>query len=156
MRWAAIRPFLGFYLACGIVQAVGGYFTGLGVHDWYPPLHKSPLTPPGMYFGIVWSLLYLMMAIAAARIYQRTGTLRSRALIWWAIQLILGLNWSIFFFGAHAAQSAMIILICNLLAAVVTARLFNRIDLKACLLMLPLCAWLGFACHLNSYILHHN
>lgn len=87
-----IRPFIGFYAICLLVQFAGSYFTQMSVGSWYLTLDKSPFTPPGYVFGIAWTLLYICMSMAAARIYHRIGTLNNRPMRWWLIQLVAG--WS--------------------------------------------------------------
>jgi tryptophan-rich sensory protein len=148
--------FIYFYLLCFAVQWAGSYFTMLGVHDWYPQLDKSPLTPPGYVFGIAWTILYVLMAASATRAYAVIQRLRSQPFAWWLIQLLLGLLWSVLFFGHHEVLSGLLVISATLFAVLVTAILFWRVDEKAGALMLPLILWLTFASHLNLYIYLHN
>lgn len=145
-----------FYALCLLVQAVGGYFTQMSVQDWYPTLYKSPLTPPGMYFGIVWTVLYFLMALAATRVFHKTQTVRCHALRWWLIQLLLGLIWSIMFFGRQQIESGMLIILANLVAIGVTLMFFRRVDRWAGAMIAPLLLWVGFASYLNGFIVLHN
>ena len=148
--------FVCFYALCFVVQTGGAFFTQLSVTTWYAGLDKSPLTPPGMYFGIVWTTLYLLMALAAMRVYHKTQTLRSHALRWWLIQLILGFLWSVMFFGNQAVLSAFQIILANLVAIGVMLVFFSRIDRVAALMLAPLFLWVSFASYLNYFILTHN
>ena len=148
--------FTCFYALCFVVQTGGAYFTQFSVTTWYAGLDKSPLTPPGMYFGIVWTTLYLLMALAAMRVYHKTQTLRSHALRWWLIQLILGFLWSVMFFGNQAVLSAFQIILANLVAIGVMLVFFRRIDRLAALMLAPLFLWVSFASYLNYFILTHN
>lgn len=151
-----ITCFLWFYgLTLGI-QLLGAYFTALSVNEWYPTLDKSPLTPPGAVFGIVWTILYFLMALAACRVFGRIGTISNRPLRWWLIQLLLGFIWCIVFFGQQSMLAGLIIICCTTLAAIVTTVLFWRRDDLAGLLMAPLVLWLTLATHLNLYIYLHN
>jgi tryptophan-rich sensory protein len=154
-RRPTLLAFLGFYALCFAVSAAGGYFTQMSVTSWYVTLHKSPLTPPGMVFGIVWTILYLLMALAATRVYGRTGTLRSPALRWWLVQLLMGLIWCEVFFGQREIMAGMQVMLANWLAVAITIALFRRIDRVAAWMMLPLLLWLSFASYLNFYILQH-
>ena len=151
-----IATFIGFYVLCLVVQFAGAYFTQRSVTTWYVGLHKSPLTPPGIYFGIVWTALYFLMALAATRVYQRTQTLHCRALRWWTIQLLLGFLWSILFFGEKEIILGLEVILLNLLAIAFTGWFFLRVDRLAGLLILPLLLWVGFASYLNYYILVNN
>lgn len=148
--------FLWFYGLCLGIQLLGGYFTAQGVVDWYPTLVKSPLTPPGAAFGIVWSILYALMAWAACRIYSGVGRANIRPLRWWFIQLLLGFIWCVVFFGRHDPVAGFIVLCGTTFAAIVATVLFWRLDEKAGLLMAPLVLWLTLATHLNLYILLNN
>lgn len=151
-----INSFLWFYgLTLGI-QLLSSYFTALGVSDWYPALDKSPLTPPGFVFGIVWTLLYALMALAACRVYGCMDKKDKRPLLWWLVQLLLGFIWCIMFFGMQAVLSGLIIICCATLAVIVTVVLFWRTDELAGILMLPLLLWLTLATHLNLFIYLNN
>lgn len=151
----SVLTFLSFYAIVLAVEFGSSYFTQLSVTTWYTTLNKSPLTPPGMWFGIVWTILYFLMALAATRIYQRTG-LRTPALRWWLVQLLFGLIWCIVFFGYREILAGMQVIVANWLAVAVTIYLFRRIDRPAALMLAPLLLWLSFATYLNLFILQHN
>lgn len=151
-----IMSFFGFYGACLAVQLVGGYFTTLSVQSWYPTLDKSPLTPPGAAFGIAWSILYFLMALAATRVHCVLGGLRNWPLRWWAVQLALGLLWCIVFFGQQAILPGLIVIAATTLATILAVIYFWRTDALAGLLITPLLLWLTLATHLNLYIYLHN
>lgn len=147
--------FLAFYAACFVVQTLGGLITQQSVMSWYPTLTKSALTPPGYVFGIAWTMLYILMALAASRIYAIRGTLRSRSLVWWGIQLVLGLLWSIVFFGQQQVALGFVIILLNWAAVAFVTRRFWRIEKRAGALMLPLLLWVSFASYLNGFIVLH-
>lgn len=149
-----VSVFIGFYGLCLIVQLIGGYVTQLSVHDWYQGLAKSELTPPGAVFGITWTILYFLMAVAATCIYLIRNTLRSSSMVWWFIQLILGLIWSFVFFGHREPGLALIVITINWTAVIDTIRKFEKHDSKAALMMCPLLAWLTFAAYLNAVIVY--
>ena len=48
-----------------LIGGVSGMATARGVQDWYPTLVKPSFKPPSWVFGPVWTLLYIMMGIAA-------------------------------------------------------------------------------------------
>ena len=151
-----IRTFLAFYAPCFVVQGLGGWITQQSVMSWYPTLTKSALTPPGAAFGIAWTILYVLMALAASRVYTVRGTWRSRSLAWWMIQLLLGLIWSGVFFGNREIELGLAIILVNwAVVAFVTFR-FWRIERLAGALMLPLLAWLTFASYLNGFMVVAN
>lgn len=151
-----ISQFFIFYIPCLAVQLIGGYFTQLSVTTWYVGLKKSSLTPPGAVFGITWTLLYILMAIAATRIYRIRGTFKSRSLVWWLAQLLLGLIWTMVFFGSRDILLGFTVITANGLAVAFVTYRFWRVDRLAGGLLLPLLAWLIFATYLNGFILYAN
>lgn len=139
-----------------MVQMVGGWLTQLSVTSWYPTLTKSSLNPPGYVFGIVWSILYVLMALAAARVYFIRQSARSRSLAWWTIQLVLGLLWTAVFFGQREMMLGLVVILMSWLAVAFVTIRFYQIDRLAGLLMLPLLCWISFASYLNAFIVAHN
>src|SRR4029079_11645415 len=113
-----MRPYLT--LALFIVVVLGGG-TLIGVTTlpggWYAGLIKPSFNPPNWVFAPVWTLLYLLIAIAGWRILQRDS--RSAAMTAWFIQLGLNFIWSPVFFGAHRIGLALAIIVA-LLAAILS------------------------------------
>ena len=127
---------------------------------WYDSLSKSPLNPPSWVFGPAWTLLYCLMGVASYRVlatFDQGSTPESvTAVIIYLLQLLLNASWTPVFFGAQRPKLALAIL-CVLLGLVIsTVFLFFRVDKVAGILMLPYVAWVGFASHLNYYIVAHN
>lgn len=146
-----------FYLAVFAVQMAGNYFTMQSVGTWYPTLVKSQLTPPGYWFGIVWTILYILMAIAAWRVYriERLGYFSSTLKLWW-LQLILGLLWSATFFGMRELELGLAVILLVWLAVIATIARFLCIERMAGYLLVPLGLWVSFATYLNGFITFHN
>lgn len=151
-----LAAFAGFYALCLLVQYAGSMFTMASVATWYVGLNKSHLTPPGYVFGIVWSILYALMALAATRIWRITGRVNTRPMRWWLIQLLIGLIWSMVFFGRRHIEQGMIVIALEWLAILLTFVQFRRVNHRAGWLLFPLLAWVSFASYLNFYILQHN
>ena len=109
-------------------------------------------------FGPAWTVLYVLMAVAAWLV-ARTG-LDQRAvqlaLVLYLAQLALNLGWSLLFFGARAPGWALldIVLLCVLVAATTVA--FWRIDTTAGWLLVPYLGWILFATTLNLWIVLKN
>ena len=76
--------------------------------DWYLALAKPAWNPPAWVFGPVWSTLYLMMGIAAWRVWRATHERREQALRLWWIQLFLNALWTPLFFGWHRLDLALL------------------------------------------------
>jgi benzodiazapine receptor len=120
--------------------------------EWYASLYKPVFNPPSSVFAPVWAVLYLMMAMAAWRVWQRVATLRHRALVVWAIQLVLNAAWSWLFFGLHRPGWALGEMLLLIIAVCVTIWQFRAVDRVAPVLLLPYLVWLLFAWLLNLSI----
>ena len=146
LRWALVLVpgilFLGFF---------SGQVAGSGAgNPWFMELTKPSLYPPPQLFGIVWSILYVVIALALAMVVTANGAPgRKAAIVAFAVQLALNLAWSPLFFGAHKLVPALVLLVVLDLAIVVTVLLFRRVRPLAALLLLPYLAWCLFATLLN-------
>lgn len=153
VRWALfVVPgilFLGFF---------SGQLAGSGEGNfWFAGLTKPSLYPPPQAFGIVWSLLYLMMGIALTLVITARGAPgRGAAIIAFVVQLALNLAWSPLFFGAHKIGAALGLLVVLDLAIVATIVLFRKVRPLAAWLLLPYLAWALFATVLNWQFLEAN
>jgi tryptophan-rich sensory protein len=144
-------------IAIGIPLAVGGlsgFATSRGVQAWYPTLVKPSFNPPSWVFGPVWTLLYLMMGIAAFLVWQKgweSGAVKA-ALALFAIQLIFNGLWSVLFFGMRAPGLAFAEILLLWISIGGTIVLFWRVTPIAGMLLLPYEAWVTFAAVLNGAI----
>ena len=140
-------------LICFAVAAAGGAVTATSVNDWYQTLQKPWFTPPDWVFAPVWTTLYALMAVAAWRVWRKSGFAQARwALLVFAIQLGLNFGWSLLFFGSHLIGAALVEIVVLLGAIVVTTILFARRDRLAGVLLLPYALWVGYAILLNASI----
>ena len=146
---------IGLALVAG---AVGGVATASSVTTWYPGLVKPAFNPPNAVFAPVWTALYVLMALAAWRVWRRDPALPDRrtALIVYAVQLVLNLAWSLIFFGLRAPGPALAEVAVLLAAVLACAVLFWRVDRIAGLMMAPYAAWVAFASLLNFAIWRLN
>jgi len=148
-RYLSFVPFLILVLGGGLLI---GYATLPG--EWYASLVKPPFNPPNWIFGPVWSLLYVLIAIAGWRTWLRepTGT----AMKIWGAQQVLNFLWSPTFFGARLMGPALVIIVL-LFACIVLfiARAWNR-DRLSGWLFVPYAAWVAFATLLNASLLWLN
>ena len=93
-RYATLAAFLALVV---IAAAIGASFEA---GDWYfHILNKPDWTPPPWLFGPVWSVLYVMMALAAWKVWLTGHYSRIAALSWWVLQLVMNAAWSWLFFG---------------------------------------------------------
>ena len=143
-----------YIISIAIALAVGG-LSALLTRDSmesFAALNRPPLSPPGIVFPIVWTVLYTLMGISAARIWLSNDPDLPDALFLHGAQLFVNFFWSIFFFNLELYLFSFFWLL--LLLALVTAMTvrFYRIDPTAGLLQLPYILWLLFAAYLNMGI----
>lgn len=115
--------------------------------QWYATLTKPAWNPPSWIFGPMWSLLYLLMAVAAWLVWRRAGW--QRALWIYFIQLALNAAWTPIFFGAHQIGWALLEIIVMWFAILLTMRAFFPISKAAGWMLAPYLAWVSFAAFLN-------
>ncbi|MGG5462614.1 TspO/MBR family protein [Clostridium sp. B9] len=125
-----------------------------GSTEVYESLNKPWFSPPAWVFSIVWTILYILMGIAAYRIYQRykEGEKAKGTLLIYGLQLILNFAWSFIFFYFKLYGLAFIELIILLILIIITTIKFFRFDKISGLLMIPYIAWVSFVGVLNFFI----
>ncbi len=135
---------------CFGAAALGSLATAQAVDTWYPALRKPPWTPPSWVFGPVWTVLYLMMAIAAWRVWLAAPW---RQTAWplglFAVQLALNVLWSVLFFGVQMPGAALVEIVVLWAAILATTIAFFRHSRLAAGLMIPYLAWVSYAITLN-------
>jgi len=141
-------------VACLAAGAIGSIFTRTAIPTWYATLEKPIFTPPNWLFAPVWTLLYILMGIAAFLVWRKG--LKNRgvrtALIVFLIQLVLNALWSVVFFGFESPLYGLIVISVLWVAIIVTAIKFFKISRVASVLMWPYLLWVTFAAVLNSSI----
>jgi len=124
---------------------------------WYAELAKPAWNPPNWIFGPVWTLLYILMGLAAWMVWQRAGWKTGRAALGlFFLQLILNSLWSYLFFGAHLMGWALVEIVVLWLTILATAILFARHSATAAFLLVPYLLWVAFATLLNATLLNLN
>jgi tryptophan-rich sensory protein len=140
---AARRPMLAFILVALAVGAAGSVFSDPALRDWYVTLAHPAFSPPNWMFAWVWTALYIVMAVAAWRVWRVTG-IRSPEMASYAVQLALNLGWSWLFFGLHRTGAAFAEILLLDATILVTTLLFFRRERLAGLLFLPYLGWSFF------------
>ncbi len=135
------------FLVLVAAAAFTGYLWPPG--DWYGYLMRPAFAPPNWVFAPVWTVLYLMMAVAAWLVWRRTGW-RSRPLTLWYIQLALNAVWTPVFFGLHWMGVALVVMALLWLAIILTIRAFAAVSRVAAWMLVPYLAWVTFALALNA------
>ena len=111
---------------------------------------KPPLAPPAILFPIVWTILYALMGISAARVsLSEASARRKRALYIFAAQLVFNFFWSLIFFNAQAFGAAFFWLLALWVLILVMVLSFRKIEPWAGYLQIPYLIWVSFAAYLN-------
>ena len=137
-----------------LTLAVGGLSALLtaGNMNIYEKVKMPPLSPPSWLFPVVWTILYILMAISFARVYierKNSPRMRRNAIGIYALNLIFNFLWSIFFFNCGAYLFSFIWLLALWLLILATTVSFYRLSDLAGYLMIPYLIWVTFAGYLN-------
>lgn len=139
-----------------IAAGIGSMFTVASISQWYVLLEKPAFSPPNWLFGPVWTILYLLMGIAAFLVWRSKSKYKNRALTLYAGQLFLNAMWSVIFFGLRAPGWALIEIAFLWAMIILTMRYFFRAVPTAGYLLVPYLLWVSFALVLNEAIYRLN
>jgi len=127
--------------------------------DWYEQLAKPAWTPSGWLIASVWRTLFALMGLSLWMVWmQRSASPRRTrpALVLFAVQLLLNVAWSYFFFALKRPGAALIEICVLWIAILATIVACWRVRPAPAVLMLPYLAWVGFAAFLNGAIWRLN
>ncbi|MFD2139714.1 TspO/MBR family protein [Ancylobacter oerskovii] len=143
---------------CLAVGAIGSLATTPKIPTWYAALAKPGWTPPGEVFPVVWTVLYVLMAVALWRLWQLHGPSPARRLAvgLFFVQLALNALWSPVFFGLEAPAAALAVIVLLVGAVVAAIAASARLDTTAAWLLAPYLLWLCYATALNAAIVAMN
>ena len=144
---ASVFDLLRSVLIALLAGAIGGLIGGTAGFD--DVLIKPPLTPPGWGFPGVWTVLYVLMGIAAWMIGKSEDGDAASSLRLYRIQLIVNVLWPLLFFRLSLRLLALLWLLSLIALIVLTIRRFYAIRPTAAFLLLPYLAWCLFAAYLN-------
>ncbi|MEI6641712.1 MAG: TspO/MBR family protein [Novosphingobium sp.] len=153
MRWSlfTVPTVLGLGFLAGRISAAGPS------NPWFAALLKPALYPPPAAFGIVWSVLYVLLGVALAMVASARGAPgRGVAVGLFIIQFLINLAWSPVFFGLHRMSVALGLIAAMILLTLLLIPLFWRVRPLAGALVLPYLAWICFASVLNYQFLALN
>jgi len=146
---------LGVFVGCVVLVACSGAV--FKPDAWYRGLSKPAWNPPDWAFGSAWSVLYVMIAVAGWRVWERAESdALLPAMIVYAIQLALNAGWSAVFFGLKRPDWALAKLACLWTAILLNIMVFYPIDPVAGWLLAPYLLWVMFAGALNLAVWRLN
>ena len=144
------KTYLFWILLSESVGLLSGWLSREGTQLYSETMLKPALSPPAIVFPIVWTILYALMGISAARIrlappsrQQQQGTNLFIA------QLIVNFFWSLFFFNLQAYGFSLLWLILLWVLVFLMILSFRKTDRLAAILQIPYLLWLTFAAYLN-------
>ena len=117
--------------------------------DWYLNLVKSPLNPPSFVFGIVWPILYVIMAFVSFKMADKIAGL-------FIAQLLANAAWSWMFFYFHAPVIALLDICLLIFLNQKILKILKEESVILFYLYLPYLIWLSFAAFLNASIIFLN
>jgi len=125
--------------------------------DWYDSLNKSPLNPPDWTFGVVWTILYILMAISFVLVSNNKKCKGlCKPLGFFIAQLVLNLLWTTIFFRWKQVIISFIVIIAVIILTIITIILMRKMSPIGAYLLIPYVLWLCFAGYLNGYIMVMN
>jgi translocator protein len=140
--------------------ALGAFFSpgfSASAASWYAALIKPHWVPPPNWFGPVWSVLYVSMAIAAWIIWRERYHRRRRVAIGaYAVQLLLNALWAPLFFGLKNIDAGLFDIVALWLAVGWTMREFARVKPSAAIIFIPYWSWVTFASAINLNVWRLN
>ena len=140
-------------LVCLLIGAIGSILTIESIPTWYASLTKPFFNPPSWLFGPVWTVLYVLMGISFAVVWNKRPIAKARkAYSLFAAQLFLNMIWSPVFFGLKNIPLAFLIIVLMWIYVFRTIKAFAPINKTASYLLYPYLAWITFASLLNASI----
>lgn len=117
---------------------------------WYGSINKSPFSPPGYVFGIVWFILYLIIS------YSYSKSIGTTLFYVWTFNIILNILWTPIFFYFNNTYLSLIVIILMIVSLIyILSEYYQKDSILFYSNLLYLC-WLGVAFYLNYYIYSSN
>jgi benzodiazapine receptor len=154
-------PVLALFVLLALgVGALGAVFSpgvSAAATRWYATLVKPTWLPPQNWFAPLWTVLYVLMGVAAWLIWrERYHRGRSAALAAYAVQLVLNALWPPLFFGLKNIDAGLFDIVALWLAIGWTLREFVRVRIAAAVTLVPYFLWVSFATAINLAIWKMN
>ena len=149
-----VLALVGWWVLCFTAASTGIFVT---IDGWFTRLNTPSWNPPAWVFGPVWTVLYLMMGVAAWLVWSQGGWKAQRLpLGLFLIQLVLNAAWTPLFFGMHRIGLALIDIAMLWLSLSATVIAFWQVNRPAGWLLVPYLAWVSFAAVLNFTLWRMN
>ncbi len=117
---------------------------------WYEALRRPSWTPPNWAVPVVWTILYVMIAVSGWMVWNAQGF--GPAIALWGLQLVLNAAWSWLFFGLRRMDLAFADVCALGLSVVAYITAAWPVSATAALLFVPYLAWVTTAATLNRSV----
>src|SRR5512140_2518483 len=134
------KQILGLFgwLAVTFIAAAVGAFASAQATSFYGQLTRPSWAPPASWFGPVWSVLYVLMALAAWVVWRVPLEARTQTpLVLFLLQLAVNALWTWLFFGWRFGGLAFVDIVALLALIAATLVSFWRVERLAGALLLP-------------------
>ncbi|MFO6465225.1 tryptophan-rich sensory protein TspO [Jannaschia sp. KMU-145] len=148
MDWILFPIFLG---ACGAAAATGAMFQP---GAWYDDLSKPDWTPPNWVFPVVWTYIYVALAVAASRVAGLDGS--HYAMAFWAMQIAFNTLWTPVFFGLRRMRAALVVIAGLWVAVAGLLWSLWSLDAISFWIVAPYIVWTSVAGALNASVARRN
>ncbi len=145
---------LALFVLAVAAAAVVGSLAATSSRETYAALDLPPFAPPGWLFGPVWTVLYVLIAVAGWLVWREVGL--DRSMLAYGAQLVLNALWTPIFFAGDRYGIALVEIVVLLTAVLLTLAMFARRRRLAAGLLVPYAAWVAFATALNAAIVLTN
>ena len=129
------------------VAGIGSYFTKNASSSWYQEI-KPSITPPNFVFPIVWTVLFILIAISLYFAWVKTKD-KSEVALAFGSNFFVNIIWSIIFFYLKSPSIAFLNIILLVFSIVMLMIVAYKADKKAFYLLIPYLLWVLFATILN-------
>mgnify|MGYP005850654743 CR=1 FL=1 len=142
------------FLAVIIVSLIGSSTMNISEDSWYKQVRPS-ITPPDIAFPIVWTTLYILIALSIYFVWTSSKTKYQKKLILivFGINLVANALWTWLFFGLQNTTVGLIDIGIIWLTTILMLMLSYKIDKRAFYMLIPYFIWISFASYL-SYLIH--
>ena len=136
-----------------ITFIIGGFFSFfINSRGFYNSLEKPPLSPPGVLFPIVWSVLYILMGVSLYLVSESDSMNKEQSYLIYIVQLVVNSLWTLLFFGFGLQLLSFLWILLLIVLVVIMIINFYKANKVSGLLQIPYLLWLLFAAYLNHAI----
>ncbi len=156
MRFNIFR-LIASLIFCQLAGFIGSVFTMPAISGWYASLEKPAINPPNWIFAPVWTFLYFLMGVTLYILWQNLPKIEAKkSLVFFVIQLVLNVLWSVIFFGLKLPMVAFLEIVILWIFILLTMIKSSRVSKASIYLLLPYILWVNFAAILNFFLWRLN